>query len=104
LENRRLYVLSQHDERALSLHPFLRWQKCPTCNVVAIFILFSAMPDRERPRRDAALVAEADPRGRRRERLEFLSYACGHTLVDQLSHERIERGEGISHLFDEQRS
>lgn len=101
LENRRLYVLSQQDERALSLHPFLRWQKCPTCNVVAIFVLFSATPDRERPRRDAAMVAEGDTRSRRKERLEYLSYACGHTLVDQLSAERIERGEGISHLFDE---
>jgi len=101
LENRRLYVLSQEDERALSLHPFLRWQKCPTCSVTAIFVLFSVMPDRERPRRDAALAADADTRVRRRERLEYLSYACGHTLVDQLSNERIERGEGISHLFDE---
>jgi hypothetical protein len=27
-------------------------------------------------------------------------YACGHTLVDQLTTERIERGEGIFHLFE----
>lgn len=100
LENRRLYVLSQQDERALPLHPFLRRQKCPTCSISTIFILFSAMHDRERPRRDAVISADADPRGRRRERLEYLSYACGHTLVDQLTPERIDRGEGISHLFE----
>ena len=39
-------------------------------------------------------------RARRRERLEYLSYACGHTLVDQLTAERIEHGEGLSHLFE----
>ena len=100
LENRRLYVLSQQDERALPLHPFLRRQKCPTCSISTIFILFSAMHDRERPRRDAIVTPDADPRGRRRERLEYLSYVCGHTLVDQLTTERIERGEGISHLFE----
>jgi hypothetical protein len=48
--------------------------------------------------RDAG--ARASPPRRRRERLEYLSYACGHTLVDQLTAERIERGEGISHLFE----
>ena len=100
LENRRLYVLLQQDERALPLHPFLRRQKCPTCSISTIFLLFSAMHDRERPRRDAVVTPEADPRGRRRERLEYLSYACGHTLVDQLTPERIDRGEGISHLFE----
>jgi CRP/FNR family transcriptional regulator, cyclic AMP receptor protein len=100
LENRRLYVLSQQDEQALPLHPFLRRQKCSTCGISTIFLLFSAMHDRERPRRDAVIAPDADPRGRRRERLEYLSYACGHTLVDQLTPERIDRGEGISHLFD----
>jgi CRP/FNR family transcriptional regulator, cyclic AMP receptor protein len=103
LENRRLYILSQTDERALSLDPFLRRQKCPTCNTGAIFLLFSAAADKEKPRRDAALVApgaEADPRGRRRERLEYLSYACGHTLVVQITAERMERGEGIAHFFE----
>jgi CRP-like cAMP-binding protein len=104
LENRRLYVLSQRDERALSVHPFLRRQKCPTCSVSTIFILFSAMYDRERPRRDAAgstgAASEGDARARRKERLEYLSYACGHTLVDQLTAERIEHGEGLSHLFE----
>jgi hypothetical protein len=100
LENRRLYVLSQQDEQALSLHPFLRRQKCPTCSISTIFILFSAMHDRERPRRDAVTAADSDTRGRKRERLEYLSYACGHTLVDQLTAERIDRGEGISHLFE----
>jgi CRP-like cAMP-binding protein len=100
LENRRLYILSQRDERALSLHPFLRRQKCPTCGISSIFILFSAMPDRERTRRDALVPPDSEARSRRRERLEYLSYACGHTLVDQLTAERIERGEGISHLFE----
>ena len=100
LENRRLYVLSPRDERALALHPFMRRQKCPTCSVSTIFILFSAMADRERPRRDAVVAPEGDARTRRKERLEYLSYACGHTLVDQLTAERIERGEGISHFFD----
>jgi CRP-like cAMP-binding protein len=100
LENRRLYVLSQQDERALPLHPFLRRLKCPTCSISTVFLLFSAMHDRERPRRDAVVAPDADARGRRRERLEYLSYACGHTLVDQLTTERIERGEGISHLFE----
>jgi hypothetical protein len=101
LENRRLYILSQRDERALSLHPFLRRRKCPTCNIATIFILFSAVPDRERARRDAAAATtDGEARSRRRERLEYLSYACGHTLVDQLTAERIERGEGISHLFE----
>ena len=100
LENRRLYVLSQRDERALPLHPFLRRQKCPTCGISTIFILFSAMHDRERPRRDAVVTPDGDARGRRRERLEYLSYACGHTLVDLLTAERIDRGEGISHLFE----
>ncbi|MGE3270242.1 MAG: cyclic nucleotide-binding domain-containing protein [Chloroflexota bacterium] len=100
LENRRLYVLSRQDERAMSLDPFLRRQKCPTCNASSIFILFSAVADRDRPRRDAATAPGADARPRRKERLEYLSYACGHTLVLQLSPERIERGEGISHLFD----
>jgi CRP-like cAMP-binding protein len=100
LENRRLYVLSQEDEQALPLHPFVRRQKCSTCNVSTIFILFSAMHERERPRRDAALAPANDARARRKERLEYLSYACGHTLVDQLTTERIERGEGISHLFE----
>ena len=93
-------VLSQQDERALPLHPFLRRQKCPSCSISTIFILFSAMHDRERPRRDAIVTSDADPKGRRRERLEYLSYVCGHTLVDQLTTERIERGEGISHLFE----
>lgn len=100
LENRRLYVLAQQDEQALSLHPFLRRQKCPTCSIPTIFILFSAMYDRERPRRDAVVAPDVDARGRRRERLEYLSYACGHTLVDQLTADRIDRGEGISHLFE----
>jgi CRP-like cAMP-binding protein len=100
LENRRLYILSQRDERALSLHPFLRRQKCPTCSIATIFILFSAMPDRDRARREAAATPDPEARSRRRERLEYLSYACGHTLVDQLTAERIERGEGISHLFE----
>lgn len=100
LENRRLYLLSQQDELALSLHPFLRRQRCPTCNTSAIFLLFSAMTERERPRRDAAGATDGDARSRRRERLEYLSYACGHTLVDQLTTERIERGDGISHLFE----
>lgn len=103
LENRRLYVLSQGDERAMSLDPFLRRQKCPTCNTSSIFLLFSAAADREKPRRDAAVlttVADADPKTRRKERLEYLSYACGHTMVVQLTSERIERGEGISHLFE----
>jgi CRP-like cAMP-binding protein len=99
LENRRLYLLSQRDERALSLHPFLRRQKCPSCSITTIFILFSATHDRERPRRDTA-AADADTRSRRKERLEYLSYACGHTLVDQLTAERIELGEGLSHLFE----
>ena len=58
------------------------------------------MHERERPRRDAVIPPEGDVRSRRKERLEYLSYVCGHTLVDQLSPERIERGEGISHLFD----
>jgi hypothetical protein len=84
----------------LSLHPFLRRQKCPTCSIATIFVLFSAMPERERPRRDGATPSDGDARGRRRERLEYLSYACGHTLVDQLTAERIECGEGISHFFD----
>jgi CRP-like cAMP-binding protein len=100
LENRRLFLLSQCDEQALTLHPFLRRQKCPTCNTPAVFILFSAMTERERPRRDAAVITDGDARSRRKERLEYLSYACGHTLVDQLTGERIERGEGISHLFE----
>jgi len=100
LENRRLYVLAQRDERALALHPFLRRQKCPTCSISTIFLLFSAQTERERPRRDAPPGAETETRGRRRERLEYLSYACGHTLVDQLTTERIDRGEGVSHLFD----
>jgi CRP/FNR family cyclic AMP-dependent transcriptional regulator len=100
LENRRLYVLSQRDEQALPLHPFLRRQKCPTCNISTIFLLFSAMHDRERPRRDAVAASERDARSRRKERLEYLSYACGHILVDQLTAERIDRGEGISHLFE----
>jgi hypothetical protein len=101
LENRRLYVLAQRGERALALHPFLRRQKCPTCNTATIFLLFSAQTERERPRRDAAPAPESAAGGaRRRERLEYLSYACGHTLVDQLSAERIDRGEGVSHLFD----
>jgi hypothetical protein len=100
LENRRLYVLSQHDEQVLPLHPFLRRQKCPTCSVSTIFLLFSAMTDRERPRRDAVVTPDGDTRSRRKERLEYLSYACGHTLVEQLTAERIERGDGISHLFD----
>ncbi|MFN8633502.1 MAG: cyclic nucleotide-binding domain-containing protein [Chloroflexota bacterium] len=100
LENRRLYVLAERGERALALHPFLRRQKCPTCSTVTIFLLFSAQTERERPRRDAPASESAAMAGRRRERLEYLSYACGHTLVDQLSAERIERGEGVSHLFE----
>ncbi|MCC7369729.1 MAG: cyclic nucleotide-binding domain-containing protein [Chloroflexi bacterium] len=104
LENRRLYVFSQGDEQALALDPFLRRQKCPTCNTVSIFLLFSATADKEKPRRDAALVSApadaADARPRRRERLEYLSYACGHTLVQVLAGEQIERGEGVSHLFE----
>ena len=101
LENRRLYALSQRDERALSVHPFLRRQKCPTCSISTIFILFSAMYERERPRREpTGAASDGDMRARRRERLEYLSYACGHTLVDQLTAERIEHGEGLSHLFE----
>ncbi len=98
LENRRLYVLSQRDERAMPIDPFLKRQRCATCGGSAIFLLFSAMPERERPRRDAP-VTDADARSRRKEKLEYLSYACGHTLVDQLTADRIERGEGVSHLF-----
>jgi CRP-like cAMP-binding protein len=98
LENRRLYVLSQRDERAMPIDPFLKRQRCATCGGSAIFLLFSATPDRERPRKGMVLDPEAA--GRRKEKLEYLSYACGHTLVDQLTTDRIERGEGVSHLFE----
>jgi CRP-like cAMP-binding protein len=98
LENRRLYVLSQQDERAMPLDPFLKRLRCPTCATSAVFLLFSATPDRERARKDAA--SDGDARIRRKERLEYLSHACGHTLTEQLTAERIERGEGISHLFE----
>jgi hypothetical protein len=97
LENRRLYVLSHHDERAMPIDPFLKRLRCPTCAASAIFLLFSAAPERERPRRD---TPEGDARRGRKERLEYLSYACGHTVVEQLTSERIERGEGVSHLFE----
>jgi CRP-like cAMP-binding protein len=97
LENRRLYVLSQRDERAMPIDPFLKRQRCATCGGSAVFLLFSAAPERERPRRGGTVDPEAA--GRRKEKLEYLSYACGHTLVDQLTPERIDRGEGISHLF-----
>jgi hypothetical protein len=97
LENRRLYVLSQRDERAMPIDPFLKRQRCATCGSSAIFLLFSAASERERPRKGSA--SESESAGRRKEKLEYLSYTCGHTLVDQLTSERIERGEGVSHLF-----
>lgn len=101
LENRRLYVLSQQEERALSLDPFLKRQRCPTCSTVTIFLLFGATMERDRPRKDAPPPSSADAgRPRKREKLEYLSYACGHTMTDSLTPERIERSEGISHLFD----
>ena len=96
-ENRRLYVLSQRDERAMPMDPFLKRQRCVDCAGPAIFLLFSATPDRERPRRGSP--SEPEIAGRRREKLEYLSYTCGHTLVDQLTPDRIDRGEGVSHLF-----
>lgn len=98
LENRRLYVLSQRDERAMPIDPFLKRQRCATCGGSAVFLLFSATADRERPRKGAGPDPEAA--GRRKEKLEYLSYTCGHTLVDQLTADRIERGEGVSHLFE----
>ena len=101
LENRRLYVLSQQDEQALSLAPVPAAPEVPDVqhlddlHPVQRDARSGAPAPRRRGRRPTA-----DARSRRRERLEYLSYACGHTLVDQLTAERIERGEGISHLFE----
>jgi len=97
LENRRLYILSQRDERAMPIDPFLKRQRCLGCGGSAIFLLFSASTERDRPRKGPGLEPEVH-RGRK-EKLEYLSYACGHTLTDLLTAERIERGEGISHLL-----
>ncbi|MDP8921617.1 MAG: cyclic nucleotide-binding domain-containing protein [Chloroflexota bacterium] len=94
LENRQLYLLSRRDERALRLSPLLRRQKCPTCGAVGVFLLFSSVAERERGGDDSG-----GGRAPRKERLEYLSYTCGHTLVDQLSAERVERGEGLARLL-----
>ena len=49
----------------------------------AIFLLFSATSERDRPRKGPGLEPEVH-RGRK-EKLEYLSYACGHTLTDLLT-------------------
>ena len=97
LENRQLYLLSRHDERALRLNPLLRREKCPTCGAMGVFLLFSSVAERERGERKGDDAGGG--RALRKERLEYLSYTCGHTLVDQLSAERVERGEGLSRLL-----
>ncbi len=101
LDNRQLYLLAD-DRRILRLDPLLRRRRCPTCAHAAIFTLFSFLPTRERavpadPATDEPAATELTIV--RREKLEYLSYTCGHTLVDQVSTERIERGEGLSSLL-----
>ncbi|MCC6177927.1 MAG: cyclic nucleotide-binding domain-containing protein [Chloroflexi bacterium] len=119
LENRRLFALSERDGQVLRLDPLLRRQRCPGCAAPAIFLLFNAAVERERPPRGAKRPAGdtpasadgdgpgdggpdpsvAEDRRRRKEKLEYLSYVCGHTITETLGPERIERGEGLSPLF-----
>ena len=97
LENRQLYLLSRRDERALRLSPLLRREKCPACGAMGVFLLFSSVAERDRGERKGEDAGAA--RAPRKERLEYLSYTCGHTLVDQLTPERVDRGEGLSRLL-----
>ena len=101
LENRRLYVLSRRDERALKVSPPLRRVRCPTCATTAVFLLFNWSVDRERGAQKGAVVgAELMPLpASRKERLEYLSYTCGHTLVLHVSAEQGKHGEGLALLL-----
>jgi CRP-like cAMP-binding protein len=96
LENRQLYLLSRRDARVLRLDPLLRRVKCPECGRASIFLLFSYFPDRG-PRADETQAESSSNRWR--EKLEYLSYACGHIYVDLLPADRIERGEGLTRLL-----
>jgi CRP-like cAMP-binding protein len=97
LENRQLYLLSRRDERALRLNPLLLREKCPTCGAMGVFLLFSSVAERDRGERRVDDAGTG--RSARKERLEYLSYTCGHTRVVQLSPERVERGEGLARLL-----
>ena len=98
LDSKRLYVLSERDGRVLRLDPLVRRLKCPDCGQARIFILFNFFPDKERaPRANGELTDSRQ--ARRREKLEYLSYSCGHTIADQLSDERRHSGEGLSRLL-----
>jgi hypothetical protein len=96
LENKQLYLLSRRDERVLRLDPLIRRERCATCGVPTVFVLFNFSPGRDRGGPDDS---EDESTGRRREKLEYLSYTCGHTLVDTLTPERAERGEGLTRIL-----
>ncbi len=98
LENKQLYLLCQRDERILQLHPLIRRIRCHECAQPAIFIVFNFFPEKERPPRAVSQEPGSAP-GRRREKLEYLSYACGHTFAEQISDDQVERGEGLSRLL-----
>lgn len=57
LENKRLYLLDPHHLQTLPLDPFLIRARCPICGANEIWVLFNFQ----------------------RDRLEYLSYNCGHT-------------------------
>jgi hypothetical protein len=98
LENRQLYLLRK-DGRVLGLEPLLRRRRCPECARPQIFVLFSHTPDRDRGARPEEPPGET-PSVRWREKLEYLSYACGHLYVDLLPAERVARGEGLQRLLE----
>jgi CRP/FNR family cyclic AMP-dependent transcriptional regulator len=98
LENKRLYLL-RRDGRALALEPLLRRERCPECAHSQIFILFGHTPDRERGVRAEGQSGDATT-SRWREKMEYLSYACGHLYADLLPAERIARGEGLQRLLE----
>jgi CRP-like cAMP-binding protein len=86
LEHRHLYVVREHDERVLPLEPLVRRVKCSECAQLGIFHLFAVSLDREQG-------------GGRRERLEYSGHACGHTMVENVSAERVAKGGGLGGLI-----
>lgn len=97
LENKQLYLLRK-DGRVLDLEPLLRRRRCPECGRPQIFVLYGHVPDRDRGVRVEEPSGEA-PSARWREKMEYLSYACGHLYVDLLPADRIASGEGLQRLL-----